>query len=163
MSRVAPLLHRISRRSRVLVLTESRMKPFAVKWNHQRAAIYSDGNLEWAERLFFHYLREAEGDDISSNRRRRTGGKEQKKEDWMKADSAGLWWWDSLQPPSLAVRAMCAQLYHQNLTSTLRYEELGCLDLNHDCPATQKVAVNMMLNLVCNKALNLQDKSTCCI
>ncbi|XP_037795600.1 uncharacterized protein LOC119590935 [Penaeus monodon] len=159
LSRMVPLLHRISLRTRVLVLSESRVKPFAPHENHMRPAIFADSNIEWSDMIFFHYLREVEE---PQNRDGRSLSGSRGKRDWLKADSDGLWWWDSLLPHGLAVRALCAELHMQNLTLTPLYAHLRCDDTNHDGETTLEEGVTMLLNLICNTAVSLHVNNACC-
>ncbi|XP_042880488.1 uncharacterized protein LOC122258550 [Penaeus japonicus] len=157
--RLVPLLHRISLRTRVLVLSESRVKPFALHESHLRQFIFSDSNIEWGNMMFFHYLQEIEGSEV---REGRSPSGPPAKRDWLKADSEGLWWWDSLLPHGLAVRAVCAELHARNLTLTPQYGRLGCTDTNHDGETTLQLGATMLLNLMCNAAINLNVDNACC-
>ncbi|XP_037795692.1 LOW QUALITY PROTEIN: uncharacterized protein LOC119591037 [Penaeus monodon] len=157
--RLALLFHRLSLRTRVLVLSESRVKPFAGHFAPVLAAVFSDSNIEWINMMFFHYLREVEG---SEDREGRSSLGARAKRDWLKADSKGLWWWDSLLPHGLAVRALCAELHADNLTLTSQYGRLRCNDTNHVGETTLQVRATTLLNLVCNTAVTLQADNVCC-
>ncbi|XP_042880491.1 uncharacterized protein LOC122258552 [Penaeus japonicus] len=155
--RLAPLFSQIALRTRVLVLSESRLKPFARHDTPIRVAPFTDGNIEWTEKMFFHYLREVEGSEIREGRSP-SGSLDER--DWLKADSEGLWWWDSLLPHGLAVRAVCAEMHAQDLTLTPQYGRLRCNDTNHDGETTLQLGATMLLNLVCNAAINVDN--ACC-
>ncbi|XP_037795601.1 uncharacterized protein LOC119590936 [Penaeus monodon] len=157
--RLASLFHRLSLRSRVLVLSESRVKPFARHFHPWRFYVFSDSNIEWVEKMFFHYLQQVEEFQI---REGRSPSGSRGKRDWLKADSEGIWWWDSLLPHGLAVRALCAELHADNLTLTPHYGRLRCNDTNHVGETTLQVRATMLLNLVCNTAVTLQANNVCC-
>ncbi|XP_063594389.1 uncharacterized protein LOC134771380 [Penaeus indicus] len=158
-SRLASLFHRLSLRTRVLVLSESRVKPFARHFHPWRFYVFSDSNVEWVEKMFFHYLQQVEETQI---RERRSPSGSRPESDWLKADSEGLWWWDSSLPHGLAVRALCAELHAENLTLMPQYGRLRCNDTNHAGETTLQVRATMLLNLVCNAAVTLQADNVCC-
>ncbi|XP_071535005.1 uncharacterized protein [Panulirus ornatus] len=54
---VVPLLEQISRRSRVLVLPQSRLRPHSVAWPNLRGA-FTDAIFDWSEMTFLHLLRQ---------------------------------------------------------------------------------------------------------
>ncbi|KAK8405311.1 hypothetical protein O3P69_001703 [Scylla paramamosain] len=158
-SLVMPLLQKISQRTRVLVLCQSRFRPYSDASLKQRGAL-TPANFDWSEATALYFLRHGAEvnpyativqsalllDNLNST-----------------SSHSDVWWWDSGLPLNLAAHQECEELHRLKLTDHPVYRDsfLSCNDPHHAGRLANTDLVVMLLNMICNSVLQL-DQRHCC-
>ncbi|XP_042878229.1 uncharacterized protein LOC122257190 [Penaeus japonicus] len=176
---VVPHIEKISQLTRVLVLPQSRPRPYAVA--KLARSILNVANFDWSEKMFLHLLQrhsnkvntaekfgnerprakfEALRDD--HDRTRESHGSFRDHLIPGTSDS-GPWWWDSSLPINLAEIDECNELHRRDLAGDLAYTgpPLQCQDIHHAGEGATADLVTMLFNLMCNSVLKMEEDLCC--
>ncbi|XP_045139226.1 uncharacterized protein LOC123520733 [Portunus trituberculatus] len=158
-SLVMPLLQKISQQTRVLVLSQSRFRPYSDASLKQRAALTS-ANFDWNEATALHFLRHGAEVNLYADTPQSTPLQENLNP---VSSHSSVWWWDSGLPLNLAAHQECEELHRLRLTHHPVYRDsfLSCCDPHHAGSVANRDLVVMLLNLVCNSVLQLDHRHCC--
>ncbi|XP_063592432.1 uncharacterized protein LOC134769590 [Penaeus indicus] len=180
---IVPHLQKLSERTRVLVLPQSRVRPHGQTIMIKRADI-SNSNFDWSEKMFLQVLQRyntrfgtrrelvsgspaAKGEPPRNDRTPDEGTNDllrSSRDQLIPGTTApGLWWWDSSLPINLAEIEECNELHRRDLADDLAYTgpPLQCVDQHHTGSGTNNDLVTMLLNLLCNSFLEVKG-DVCC-